>query len=120
MRIKVEGGDAVRRALTRLVTSMHEAGEEVAETWADEVLEKAKTAIPVRSGYLAKSIDKKITKGAKPDAHVGFWKKDAYYSQFVEFGTSSMSAQPFLYPSATPANKKVRAWLESAFKKRLP
>ena len=53
------------------------------------------------------------------DAQVGVWTDDEYYSQFVEFGTSKMAAQPFMYPNARRANRKVRGWVREGIDKRV-
>jgi HK97 gp10 family phage protein len=120
VRVKVSGLAAAKRALTRLTRDVHEAQEEVAEKWADETLRQATAGVPVRSGNLGSALDKRVTgSGEKADAQVGVWEDDAYYGQFVEFGTSKMEAQPFLYPAAANTNRQVPLWTREAINKRV-
>lgn len=119
--VKTIGGRAARRALARLTTDMHDVQEEVAEKWGDQMYEGAIADVPIREGDLGAALEKRVTgKGATADARVGVWSEDEYYGQFVEFGTSKMAAQPFMYPNASKANKQVRGWVKEGIEKRLP
>ena len=62
-------------------------------SWAKEVKTLAKQLVPVRTGYLRSSIYAKISGCV---AEIG---AEATYALLVEFGTSRMRAQPYLYPS---------------------
>lgn len=120
VRVKVTGIAAAKRALTRLIHDVHDAQEEVAEKWASETLQRAVAGVPVRTGNLGSALDKRVSgSGEKADAEVGVWEDDAYYGQFVEFGTSKMEAQPFLLPAAADTNRQVPLWTREAINKRV-
>lgn len=71
---------------------------------ADDVVDVAKTIVPVLSGDLRSTIRKRkagkrkvrITAGGKRGAMTG---EPVDYAGYVERGTSKMSAQPFLRPA---------------------
>ena len=118
--VKVIGGRLARRALTKLTRDMHDVQEEVAEAWAEDMHRGALADVPVREGDLGAALEKRVKgKGATADAQVGVWSEDEYYSQFVEFGTSKMDAQPFMYPNARRANRKVPGWIKEGIDKRV-
>ena len=120
VRVRVSGVAAAKRVFARLTQDVHEAQEEVAENWATDTLARAVAGVPVRSGNLGSALDKRVSGGGeKVDAQVGVWEDDAYYGQFVEFGTSKMEAQPFLYPAAANANRQVPLWTREAIRKRV-
>ncbi|MFM0326082.1 HK97-gp10 family putative phage morphogenesis protein [Caballeronia glebae] len=43
--------------------------------------------------------DKEVSVRGKLASYIVTWSKDAFYGRFIEFGTSKMSARPFLRPS---------------------
>lgn len=119
-RVRTIGAKTAKRALTRLTTDMHDVQEEVAEKWAEDMYAGVVADVPVDSGDLARALEKRVKgSGATADAQVGVWTDDEYYSQFVEFGTSKMAAQPFMYPNARRANRKVRGWVREGIDKRV-
>ncbi|MFJ9558051.1 HK97-gp10 family putative phage morphogenesis protein [Nocardiopsis sp. NPDC101807] len=120
-RVRTIGAQAARRAFARLTTDLHDVQEEVAEKWGAEMYDGAVADVPVDSGDLARALEKRVKgSGATADAQVGVWSDEEYYAQFVEFGTSKMPAQPFMYPNARRANRKVRNWVREGIEKRLP
>lgn len=119
--VKVTGVAAARRAFARLTRDVHEAQEEVAEQWAEHTRDGAQARVAIDTGNLGSAIESRVKgEGADADAQVGIWEDDAYYGQFVEFGTEKQLAQPFLYPAATDANREVPRWTAEAIEKRLP
>lgn len=73
-------------------------GQQAAATTSDRVLEQP--------GNLRKNIARKRMKGRKyaeltgGEAYVGVsWQGDAFYGRFLEFGTASVAARPFLRPA---------------------
>jgi len=121
IRVKVIGAKMAKRALARLRTDMHDVQAEVAQKWADEMYEGAIADVPIDEGDLGAALEKRVKgKGATADGQVGVWSEDEYYGQFVEFGTSKMAAQPFMYPNASKANKKVPGWIRDGINERLP
>lgn len=120
IRAKVLGGKRAKRALARLTTDMHETQEAVTQRWAEQVYAGAVADVPKDTGDLVRALEKRLkAAGAKSDAQVGVWDKDAYYGQFVEWGTSKMAAQPFMYPNASRANRNIRAWVREEFERRV-
>lgn len=120
MRARVYGAKAAKRALKRLTTDMHDTMDVVADKWAEDMYTGAIADVPIDSGDLGSALEKRRSgSGATADARVGVWDEDAYYSQFVEFGTSKMAAQPFMYPNARQANKKVPGWVAEEFEKQV-
>ena len=121
IRVKVIGAKAAKRALARLRTDMHDVQEEVAQKWAEEMYAGAIADVPIDEGDLGAALEKRV-KGGGPtaDGQVGVWSEDEYYGQFVEHGTSKMEAQPFMYPNASKANKKVPGWIRDGVNERLP
>uniref|UniRef100_UPI00035E43DF HK97 gp10 family phage protein n=1 Tax=Nocardiopsis lucentensis TaxID=53441 RepID=UPI00035E43DF len=88
-------------------------------TWAEDVYKGAVADVPVDSGDLARALEIRVEgSGATTDARVGIWSDDEYYGQYVEYGTSKMSAQPFMYPNVQRANRKVRGWVADGVAKR--
>ncbi|GAA0989239.1 hypothetical protein Q7689_09790 [Nocardiopsis tropica] len=121
IRVKVIGTKTAKRALARLRTAMHDVQEEVAHKWADEMYAGAIADVPIDEGDLGAALEKRVKgRGPTAEGQVGVWDADAYYGQFVEFGTSKMAAQPFMYPNAAKANKKVPGWIRDGINERLP
>lgn len=121
MRVKVIGAKAAKRALARLRTDMHDVQEEVAEKWAEDMYTGAIADVPIDSGDLGAALEKRVKgKGPTADGQVGVWSEDEYYGVFPEFGTSKQDAQPFMYPNASKANKKVPGWIKDGINERLP
>lgn len=119
--MRVTGQRKAKRALKQLTTDMHDAQEAVAALWAEDAHTQAVADVPRDTGNLAGAIEKRVYgKREKANARVGVYDEDAYYSQFVEFGTSQQAAQPFMYPAASQANRKVAGWMREEFDKRLP
>jgi HK97 gp10 family phage protein len=119
--VKITGVAAARRAFARLTRDVHEAQEDVAEKWAEHTERGAQARVPLDTGNLGSAIESRVKgEGADADAQVGVWEDDAFYGQFVEFGTEKQVAQPFLYPAATEANREVPRWTAEAINERLP
>ncbi|PRX90824.1 HK97-gp10 family putative phage morphogenesis protein [Allonocardiopsis opalescens] len=120
VRVRVVGAQALRRVFARMTTDMHEVQEEVAEKWADAAYEGAVRDVPIDTGDLGSALEKRVRgSGSTADAEVGVWEDEEYYGQFVEFGTSKMAAQPFMYPNASAANRQVRGWVREGIEKRI-
>lgn len=98
--IDVRGMRRLRRDLRRLGANVEEVQAAAAERWARAVEADAKQHVAEDTGRLKDAIT------SRWDAHsavVGVWDRDAYYSAFIEHGTSSMPARPFLLPAAMRA-----------------
>ncbi len=71
----------------------------------------AKSLAPVLTGHLKTSIATRIVGQCAADVIVG-----AAYAGFVEYGTSLMSAQPFMHPAFHQVSPKYLAALAQIYK----
>ena len=76
------------------------SGSAVADAFSEAFMENARSLVPVRTGYLQSTID--CHAGSEVECFAG-----ADYAQYVEYGTSKMSAQPYFEPA-------IEAGLEAA------
>lgn len=87
------------RRVRAVPSAMREARAETLDKWADNVLGSAKKSVPERTGKLKSDLDKKVEHN-DGYALVGVWNPAALeYALYVEKGTSSMKAQPYLVPA---------------------
>jgi hypothetical protein len=110
---------AVRRQLARMFHDVDAAGGEVAAEWADHVQAHALDHVAVDTGFLGAHIDKKVSK-KRMTAQVGVFDPDGYYGQFIEKGTESITADPFLEPAADDGNARVDELTRKAIDRHLP
>lgn len=98
MPVKLEGMDQLMRQISAIGRSV-EAGtkEKALKAGAELLKEKVKESAPVRTGKLKENI---IVSDVKDGVvNVGPDQQgDAFYGHFLEFGTSKMSAKPFMGP----------------------
>ncbi|GEM_PF-2176184 len=95
--LSVIGLDQITRKTEELVFAFdRELGFSELERLAELTLIEAQKIVPVLTGALRSSL-RIIRIPAENRVIVG---TDIGYGKFVEFGTSRMSAQPFLYPAA--------------------
>ena len=120
-RVDFEGLDEINRALTQM-----------AERAAAEVIGKAlmagaeilkvevETRAPRLTGFLAGNILAKLKKKNRynVEADVGPSKK-AFYGKFLEFGTTRMSAQPFIFPSFQAKKEEIQATIADVLRREL-
>ncbi len=118
MKIEIDA-TAVRRQLHRMVHDVDDAGAEVAAEWADHVQRHAVGHVAVDTGFLGAHIDKKVSK-AKMTAQVGVFDPDGYYGHFIEKGTESITADPFLEPAADDGNAILPELTRRAIERHLP
>jgi HK97 gp10 family phage protein len=112
----VEGLEKLLAQLQKLGPQADDAVSEIVDTWAERVEGTAKTEVPIRTGNLGSAIESRTT---ATSAEVGVWEADAYYVQFIEFGTSSMAAQPFLGPAFEQHRGDVTGIAEEAVSRRM-
>ncbi|GAA1015895.1 hypothetical protein Aple_010730 [Acrocarpospora pleiomorpha] len=110
---------AVRRQIHRMFNDIDGAGGDVAAEWAEHVQDHAVADVAVDTGFLGAHIDKRVSK-KRMTAQVGVFEPDGYYSIFVEKGTESMDAQPFLEPAAEDANAHLEEITRRAIDRWLP
>jgi HK97 gp10 family phage protein len=89
----IEGVEEFKIAMERFDSGMQRHVRGQLESWAGDVEALAKQLVPVRSGYLRSTIHARI---AEWIAEIG---AEATYALFVEFGTRSMRARPYLFPA---------------------
>ena len=110
----------LRRAMNRVrrvQAAAREAREEVLEDWAESTQTAAKTRAPERTGRLQGSINKRVFDDA---AYVGIWRPAPLeYAEYVEKGTSSMRAQPYLRPAFEANRARVYTDLRDAVRRRM-
>ena len=115
--IRIVGDRKLARQLERLAKASPEIVEDALREWSSDVESTAGRMVPVDTAQLRGSIVARVDVAGE-QAEVGVWNPRAYYSQYVELGTSSMEAQPFLYPAflAHPP----RPYVRDALDKHLP
>ena len=92
------------RRLREMIGEMNVAAEDAVDAAADAIVQKAQELVPVRTGFLKSTIQKVVAGAA-----IRLVTALAPYSQFVEFGTSRMAAQPFLRPALESLNRRAIA-----------
>lgn len=116
-RTQVFGMRDLRRALARLAGDLEDASEEAVAETAEQVKDDMQTFVPVDSGRLRDAITVEITAGGK-GARVGPG-DEVEYSEFVEFGTSEMEAQPYATPAAEAARRTLPAQVAGSVRRRV-
>lgn len=74
---------------------------------------EAKNIVPVDSGNLRNSIHGSVEKG-KTTEITGKVATSTEYAPYVEFGTSKMGAQPFLWPALRKSQKRIQQLFAAA------
>ena len=108
---------ALRKAFSEAAVAISQGLEDGVSESAHALRDDAKRNAPVgETGKLRDGIAAHV-EGLK--AEVAVFDLDAYYSQFVEFGTSKQPAQPFMLPAVEAERKRFVKRLNKAVKKRL-
>ncbi len=89
----IQGVEDFKAALQRFDSGMQRQVHSQLASWAADVKALAKQLVPVRTGYLQRSIYATIKEWV---VNIG---AEAAYALFVELGTRYMKAQPYLYPA---------------------
>lgn len=107
IQVTVEQG--LTAALQSLIENYPEAVGAALMRVAEQVLQTSNVLVPVRTGFLKSSI------GVRQDSnfHVTFYAA-APYSQYVEFGTSRMSARLFMTHALQQHEEEFPREVESA------
>ncbi len=77
----------------------------ILEEWAAEVLDVARTVVPIRTGRLLASLQYEVDDAAL----LVTFSSAVPYASFVEKGTSRMSAEPFFLPAILASIGEVQA-----------
>lgn len=115
-RVSLSGDRLLARQLAKMVAEAPEICTEALTEWGKDVEEGAEDRVPVRSGNLQDHIESRVD-SKRLVAEVGVWEPGAYYSEFVEKGTSRQDAQPFLQP-AFEEHRNIRPYVRDAVDKR--
>ncbi|MGC5009750.1 hypothetical protein ACLQ2R_03190 [Streptosporangium sp. DT93] len=110
---------ALRRQMYRMFHDVDAAGADVATEWADHVQAHAVADVAVDTGWLGEHIDKKVNPG-RMTASVGVFDPRGYYGEFIEKGTESITADPFLEPAAEDGNRRLPELTRRALDRHLP
>ena len=92
------------------VDGMEEDIREILENTKSNVVEEAKSLVPVRTGLLRDSVEGTVDE----EALMITFTADTDYAVFVEYGTSHMRAKPFLIPPARLAESDLDRDIEDA------
>ena len=90
---------------------------------AKPIIKEAKRLVPVRTGTLKKSIG--VVKRRSKDKNIIHYtvaprkKKGGWYAHYVEFGTSKMSAKPFMRPAYEKEGENSIKFVREYMKKRV-
>lgn len=114
---KLTGAKELKATLAKLGEVIEDVGVEALDEWSKDVRAKARRDVPIDTGNLGSAIEARVNRG-KLEAEVGVWEDDAYYGQFVEQGTSSQEAQPFLLP-AFERHRNIKPYIRAALERRL-
>ena len=121
--IKIEGVEEVRLAIDkfskeikdRLQPALHKGAEIVAQKATSNIERKTKP----KTGRLARSMvvkDMPYNDFMPLVSIVAVDRKVAPHAHLIEFGTTKMSARPFLRPAYQSSHKEVKELVESAIK----
>lgn len=95
--IRIEGLDDLEKQFDRLIdTSKRKVMQKALNAGVAPIKKQIKANIPVRSGVLKSAVRSKQMKYTENPSVGIFINMKAYYWYFLEYGTSKMSAQPFM------------------------
>lgn len=98
--LEIKGLPQLRAALEARATRMQAAAEKAVEAEVDAVQADAARNAPIDTGALRAGID------GSARGRFGQVRTSARHSSFVEFGTSSMAAQPYMAPAAEASRRR--------------
>jgi HK97 gp10 family phage protein len=116
---RLEGMDQLLRRVSELGQSVDNRTEEKALNAGGELLkEKVKESAPVRTGHLKDNIIVSDVKNG--EINVGPDQQgNAFYGHMLEFGTSKMSAKPFMGPVYENNKQEVQDAMSDVIKREL-
>ncbi|WP_116048604.1 HK97-gp10 family putative phage morphogenesis protein [Amycolatopsis palatopharyngis] len=113
----LNGGKELAAALKNLQDAVDTVGVEALKEWSSDVESEAKRDVVIDSGNLGSAIESKVD-ASRLKAEVGVFEDDAYYGTFIEHGTSSIEAQPFLLP-AFERHRDIKPYIQTALERYL-
>ncbi|MDT3395435.1 hypothetical protein RKE29_02010 [Streptomyces sp. B1866] len=118
-RARLDGLARALRAVGQIPEAMREARAETLHEWAEETRTGAEERAPQRTGALDNALDHDVDE-QYGRAEVGVWDPEVLeYALYVEKGTSSMDAQPYLLPAFEAARPAVTRTYRAAVRRRL-
>jgi len=122
--IKLEGIDELLNRLQQIGTNISSLENKALKNAAEPVLIDAKANVPIKTGKLQRGL--KVsgikTSGGIKHVLVGVDRADnseIFYGKFIEFGTSKMSARPFLEPAYEKNKKEIVEAIKNTLKEGL-
>lgn len=122
--IELEGVDEILNKLQGIGANVGRLENKALKNAAEPVLEDAKANVPVKTGKLKKGL--KITNVKRKEGAkyilVGVDRGDnseIFYGKFIEFGTSKMSAKPFLQPAYEKNKDNIKRTIAETLKEGL-
>ncbi len=107
--LQVHGTKELMADLRKAKVDVQNDARRVLKEQAKIIRDDARSRCPEDTGTLKRSVRSSVSR-KKLDAFVSAGGKvrgkDAYYAQFVEFGTKRSPAQPFLYPAGRAHEKE--------------
>ncbi|WP_431888737.1 HK97-gp10 family putative phage morphogenesis protein [Nocardiopsis alba] len=117
--VDVEGMAAFRKRLERLADDVRKGAETALGEAAQSVRDDMRKGVPVDTGALRDSLTARVMRG-ELTAEIGPLGKEFYYAHYVEFGHSSMPAQPFIGPAAELERRRFPDRLRKHVGKHMP
>ena len=122
--IELSGVDEILNKLQNIGANVSKFENQALRNAAEPVLEDAKANAPVRTGKLKEGlkISSIKTKEGMKYVLVGVDKSDnskIFYGKFVEFGTTKMSARPFLGPAYEKNKREIVETIKNTLKEGL-
>ena len=134
MATRIQGVDRLKRKLRALPDAAREEIAKAMEQSANEIVALMKSLVPVDTGDAQMSISwtwgdapkgsmvlGKVRQGGKGAGNLVITifagGGEAFYARFLEFGTKSMPARPFFYPSWRALRRRVRGRTTRAINK---
>lgn len=122
--LTTKGFDAYLEALAKAGADVDAAAEEALREGGDVLVEGMRRRAPVRTGNLKSKIRARgpFREGGYHYVEVGLPgdtdAETARYGQVMEYGSSSVSAQPFIRPALDEDMRKARAAMRAVFERR--
>lgn len=118
MTIRVIGAKPTAAKLRKAATATRPLLVKAVTKITKEIEADAKTLVPVRTSTLQNSINGTVL-ASFGDQIVGQVVPGANYALYVEFGTSKMAAQPFLFPALNRHKGEFFSAMEAVVRKVL-
>lgn len=110
---KVEGLERLKKRFAKLPQKMRVEVRAAIDKSADELIAFQKRLVPVETGELRDSIEKR---DGRHELSVEVFSDD-FKARWVEFGTVKMTARPFFYPAYRTLRRRIKGRISRAVKK---